>query len=480
MSAADRPALPWQILSPEFHAKYDVRGPRYTSYPTVPFWSEQVDGAAWTEHLHERGGTKGPNAGKPLALYVHIPFCRHHCAYCACNVIVTSHEGIASRYLDSVEREIALVADMTSAGRDVIQIHLGGGTPNYLNSAEMTRLLGMLRGAFKQHPEAEISIEVDPRVSSREEIRRLHEVDGFNRISFGVQDFNEATQEAIGRSQTYDITLALVDEARRVGFHSINVDLIYGLPEQSRESWQRTIDRFLELAPSRLAVYNFAFFPGKLANHRRLNPDRMPSVAEKMTMFLDTNERLLQGGYRFIGFDHYARENDLLTRALDDGTLHRNFMGYTTLRGTDMLAFGVSAISDAFGGFSQNTKKLSHYEHCLAEGSLPIEQGLVLDANDLRRQWIIETLLCSGLLSKAEYEARFGGDFDLEYSGEIERLAPLQEDGLLELEPTRIAVTTAGRFFLRNIAMAFDAYLPGAASPARGAARPMPVFSRTL
>jgi len=480
VSQANRNAIPPHVLSPEFLAKYDVRGPRYTSYPTVPFWSDEVNGDVWAGHLRQHGGPGAAHAGRPLALYVHIPFCKHRCGFCACNVIVTSQEGIASRYLDSVEREIDLVAPSTSTGRQVIQLHLGGGTPNYLNSAEMARLIAALRRSFAIHADAEISIEADPRVSSRDEVRRLREVDGFNRISFGVQDFHDETQAAIGRTQTYDITLALVDEARRRGFQSTNVDLIYGLPGQTEASWRETIGRFLDLRPSRLALYNFAFLPGKLAHQRRLDPARMPGIAEKLSMFIETNERLLQSGYRFIGFDHYALEDDPLTRALDDGSLHRNFMGYTTLRGTGMLAFGVSAISDAFGGFVQNTKKLSHYEACLADGKLPVEQGLILDADDLRRQWIIETLLCSGHLLTSDFESRFGGRFDDIYAGEIARLAPLVDDGLVTIAPGRIDVTPAGRFFLRNIGMVFDAYLPGAVSPSPRASRPLPLFSRTL
>jgi oxygen-independent coproporphyrinogen-3 oxidase len=470
-----------QILSPEFFTKYDVRGPRYTSYPTVPYWSKDWTSDDWLGVLAEAAQESPSGEYQPLSLYVHIPFCKHHCAFCACNVIITSQEGIASRYLDSVEQEIALISENTAANRQVVQLHLGGGTPNYLTGEEMTRLITMLHDAYRFHPDGERSIEVDPRTSSVEEIRRLRQEHQFNRISFGAQDFHGATQEAIGRTQTYEITLKLVEESRRVGFDSINIDLIYGLPAQSRASWRETIDRFLDLRPSRLALYNFAFLPKMLSHQRGIDPNALPDVGEKLEMFLETNERLLEAGYRFIGMDHYALENDDLTRALDDGTLHRNFMGYTTLRGTDMLSFGVSAISDAVGVFSQNTKKLSVYEKELAEGRLPVERGLILSDDDLQRRWVIETLMCSGRLEKAEYRQLFDADFDAKYGAALEELEPLVADQLVVLEDDAVIVTPAGRFFLRNIAMPFDAYL-GQNKPGGESARKSgkPTFSRTL
>jgi oxygen-independent coproporphyrinogen-3 oxidase len=389
-------------------------------------------------------------------------------------VIVTSQPGIADRYLDSVEREVELVRSCLGGNRQIVQLHLGGGTPNYLNSAQMARLISILGRNLHFAPGAEVAIEVDPRVSDADEIRRLHDVDGFNRISFGVQDFHEATQEAIGRSQTWEKTLELGRAAREVGFESVNIDLIYGLPEQSRGSWRTTMKRFLELRPSRVAMYNFAFLPGRLAHQRRLDPSKLPDAAEKLSMFLESNELLLSHGYRFIGMDHYALEEDSLTRALDDGTLHRNFMGYTTLRGTDMVAFGVSAISDAFGGYVQNTKKLSRYEEELAGGRLPVEQGIILSDEDTRRRWIIESLLCGGMLNRSAFESTFGIGLQEYYGAELERLEPFEADGLLEISDEAIRVTPAGRFFMRNIAMVFDTYLQ---STGRSTS---PVFSKVL
>lgn len=469
-------------LDRDFIARYDTRAPRYTSYPPAPFWKPEFDGEAWRRHL----AASAPEPGappKPLSLYVHIPFCERHCLFCACNVVITSKEGIASRYLDALEREIDLAASLASEGREVVQLHLGGGTPNYLTADEMARLMATLRSRFRFAKEAEVSIEADPRVSSREEIRRFAEVDGFTRISFGAQDFHDATQEAIGRTQTFEITRDLIAEARAAGLRSVNIDLIYGLPRQTAASWRQTIDRFLAMRPDRLALYNFAFLPDRLAHQRGLVAEEMPSPDEKLEMFLETNERLLAEGYRFIGMDHYALAEDSLALALEDGTLRRNFMGYSTLRGTDTLAFGASAISEVAGAFAQNTKNLAEHEREVAEGRLPVERGMRLNDDDARRQWVIEQAMCAGFVGASAYAGRFpGGDFTAEFHAELERLAPLQADGLVEIDSTGLRVAPLGRFFLRNVAMAFDAYLPSVARLRAEApsSRKAPAFSRTV
>lgn len=494
-------------LTPEFIGRYDVRGPRYTSYPAAPFWTPTFAGDAWKRHLtrHAAQGHAAPDAAaggaeagggaatpRALSLYVHIPFCRRHCHFCACNVIITEKEGIASRYLDAMEREIDVVARLAAPGRVVQKLQLGGGTPNYLTAEEMARLLGMLRARFAFAPDAEIAIEVDPRTSDRAEIERLRHHDGFNRISFGAQDFHEETQAAIGRSQTWDVTAAQTAAAREAGFASVNLDLIYGLPRQTVASWRRTIDRFLELRPERLALYNFAYLPDKVANQREIDPAELPSAADKMAMFLETNARLIESGYRFIGLDHYALEGDSLTAALDDGSLRRNFMGYTTLRGTDLIGFGVSSISEFQGAFAQNTKILTEYERLLGEGRLPTERGLELSEDDLRRQHLVEGIMCAGVVAEAEYRERFGESFVGAFAAELERLAPMADDGLVEIDADGLRVTPLGRFFLRNVAMVFDAYLPkmarvtqepetpGAPGPRGRRGERAPVFSRTM
>jgi oxygen-independent coproporphyrinogen-3 oxidase len=485
-------------LTPEFVERYNVRGPRYTSYPAAPYWTPAFDGDAWKRHLTARAagdGREGSGASpRPLSLYVHIPFCQRHCHFCACNVIITEKEGIAGRYLDAVEQEVELVARLASTGREVVQLHLGGGTPNYLTGDEMARLMAILRGAFTFAEDAEVSIEVDPRISSPEEIERLAKVDGFNRISFGAQDFDEETQEAIGRSQTWDVTRRQTEAARANGFSSVNLDLIYGLPRQTIASWRETIDRFLDLRPDRLALYNFAYLPERVANQRHIDERELPCADDKLTMFLETNARLLEAGYRFIGLDHYALEGDTLTAALDDGSLRRNFMGYTTLLGTDLLGFGVSAISDFEGVFTQSTKILTEYERLLDERRLPTERGLALSTDDERRRYLVERIMCAGNVREADYAARYGEGFAAAHGEELERLAPLATDGLVVINNAGLYVTPMGRFFLRNVAMVFDAYLPKSAPIFNGEPLPVsapapietkraerpPTFSRTM
>ncbi len=427
---------------------YDQRIPRYTSYPTAPVWTEEVRGREWARHLDQTSPRSGP-----LSLYVHIPFCRKRCLFCACNVIVTRREGMAERYLDDLEREVALVRQAHRGAEEVVQLHLGGGTPNYLNSAEMKRLLDLLRAHFRFTPDAEQSIEVDPRIATREEVFRLRQVDGFNRISYGVQDFSDETQAAIGREQGREASFSNITAARDAGFESVNIDLIYGLPRQNNESWRDTLDCVLEARPDRIALYNFAYLPGRLPNHRRLEEAEMPSPALKLEMFMEAHDRLTAAGWRFLGMDHYAREEDSLTQAFEQGTMRRNFMGYTTLRGTDLLGFGVSSIGNFQDAFGQNTKKLNVYRAALGEGVLPVERGMVLSAEDVLRRDCIESLMCQGRLDLR----------DERVAGIVrEALPPLGEleaDGLLTLSDEELRVTLKGQMFLRNIAVLFDSYM---------------------
>ena len=435
---------------------YDCRIPRYTSYPTAPIWREDFDGPAWREHLQ-----KSPSAEQLLSLYVHIPFCEKHCLFCACNTIITTKKDIAADYLDWVEKEATLVRDAYRADREVVQLNLGGGTPNYLTQEQMSRLLKILESRFRFGARAERSIEVDPRLATPADIRAFFQVHGFRRISFGVQDFHDDTQLAIGREQTRDITFANVAAAREAGFGSVNIDIIYGLPRQTEKSWSETIGSIIELRPDRLALYNFAYLPTKLAHQRALSHEELPGPAMKLQMFIEAHNRLTAAGYDFIGMDHYALRTESLSRAKNNGTLRRNFMGYTTWRGTDILAFGISAISDFQGVFAQNTKKLSVYKKQLAAGVLPTERGLILSPDDTMRRFVIEELMCNGVLNYDSDCGVPGVDLRAVVDEEAEALRVLAEDNLIVFEPNALRVTEKGRIFLRNIAVVFDAYMKG-------------------
>lgn len=455
-------------VTPERLRHYDQRIPRYTSYPTAPYWKPEFEGRALARHLEENSDHDGP-----LSLYIHIPFCEKHCLFCACNTIITTKREVAGEYLDWIEREVALMASRLKRRGPVIQLHLGGGTPNYLSHEQMARLVRVLEEHFPFAPDAERSIEVDPRVATPEDIRCLYSDHRFNRISFGVQDFHAETQAAIGREQTRDISFANVAAARAAGFTSVNIDLIYGLPLQTEHSWRATIDAIEEMRPDRIALYNFAYLPGRLAHQRTLDESQLPDPSLKLDMFIETHNRLLKTGWEFIGMDHYALADDSLARALSAGTLRRNFMGYTTLRGTDMLAFGVSAITDYQGAFAQNDKKLTVHRRMIEEGILPVERGMVLSADDRFRRFVIEEIMCNGVLHLNTDPAVAGGDIYALVMDEADRLAPLADDGLVVLDDTALRVTTKGRIFLRNIAVLFDAYLKDPSGK-------RPMFSRTV
>jgi oxygen-independent coproporphyrinogen-3 oxidase len=461
MSPANRQNFAQLGITAETLAAYDKRIPRYTSYPMAPVWTEDFQGPQWDAHLAAKAATT-----RDLSLYVHIPFCQKRCLFCACNVIATRHEGVADKYLDDVELEVRLARRHLHDDNRVIQLHLGGGTPNYLNDAEMGRLIGLLRSEFSFSGQIEQSIEVDPRIATREEIFRLHQRDGFNRISFGVQDFSDATQHAIGREQGRDASFNNVQAARDAGFRSVNIDLIYGLPKQTAQTWSDTMDCVCELKPDRLALYNFAWLPGKLPHQKKLKAEDMPSAELRVEMFIEAHNRLTANGWRYLGMDHYARETDSLTRAFEAGTMRRNFMGYTTLRGTDLLGFGVSAISDFAGAFSQNTKKLNVYHDELVKGIFPLERGMLLSEDDLLRRECIESLMCQARLDR--HDERMARLID-----EVrEPLEELERDGLVELNDEALLVTLKGQVFLRNIAVLFDAYMNRLAKN--------PVFSRAV
>ena len=458
----------------EFHQKlqsllekYDGAGPRYTSYPPIPYWSDVDAGAVagWLAEPREGGDPS-------LSLYTHIPFCRSRCHYCGCFVIITPHRDPAERYLQAVHREMELTAECLGPGTPVRQYHLGGGTPNFISMAAMGKLVDKANALFPFEEGMEMSLEVDPRHLGRGEVKALAAL-GFNRISLGVQDFDEAVQVGVNRVEPFEHVAGLMDQLRGAGFGGINFDLIYGLPHQNRRGFEGTMKRVLQLRPHRLALYNFAYLPQAFPHQRKMDAKALPGPEEKLAIFLLARELLLDNGYVAMGMDHFALASDELSIAYENGTMRRNFMGYTTRAGADLLAFGVSGISEFNGRFWQNEKKLAGYHRLIDAGTLPAVRGMALDREDRLRQAVIAALFCQGGLNFPALEADFGGNLKEHLAPQLERLAPLSDDGLVELDDGNLRVTELGRFFLRNIAMVFDRHLEASEEP--------PVqFSRTV
>jgi oxygen-independent coproporphyrinogen III oxidase len=448
--------------------KYDRPGPRYTSYPTAVEFNESFTPARYREHLQAANA-----AAEPLSLYVHIPFCEERCTFCGCHVIITRHHDRAVSYLDYLDREIDLLAAALPDRRRLIQYHWGGGTPTYLTSAEIRRLQAKVRQHFTVDADAEVAIEIDPRVTSREQVDTLREL-GFNRLSMGVQDFTPEVQEAINRRQTEVETRELYAYARSAGFGSINLDLIYGLPLQTLATFRRNLDAVIALRPDRVACYSFAHVPWIRGHQKQIEIDTLPAPELKIELFAAAMDAFREAGYRQIGMDHFALPEDELAQASDRGTLHRNFMGYTTKVASDMLGVGVSAIGDVRGAFAQNEKKLSTYYQALEAGEFPIERGFELSPDDLIRRQVIMQLMCNFALDKAAVSRRFAIDFDAYFAPELAELAAgPQTEGFVRLTPERIEVTPLGQLFVRNVCMTFDAYL-------RRPKGEKPVFSRTV
>jgi oxygen-independent coproporphyrinogen-3 oxidase len=463
-------AVPEHRVSLETLQRFDRPGPRYTSYPTAVEFHEGVDQEAYRTRLGlagERGATD------PISLYVHLPFCRHRCQFCACHVVVTPRPEVAATYLAYVKREIDMVAELLGPRRDVIQMHWGGGTPTYFSPAQLAELHGHVRGRFRLDPGAEIAIEVDPRVTTFEHLDACAGL-GFNRLSLGVQDFTDEVQAAIGRDQTFEETRALAERARAVGFdEGLNVDLIYGLPRQTVPGFEAGLERVLDLRPDRLAVYSFAYVPWAKAHQRRLEPADLPAPEVKLELYLTALNRLADGGYEPIGMDHFALPDDELAVAAREGRLARNFMGYTVKPASAMVACGVSGIGDLEAGYFQNEKKLSRYYEALDAGRLPVERGYLLDDDDLVRRYVITQLMCNFRVSKPAVAERFGIDFDSYFAQPLQRLDELVRAGFVRLEDDAVTITGAGRLFVRNAAMAFDRYL-------ETKAKTRPTFSRTI
>lgn len=452
-------------------ARYDKPGPRYTSYPTALEFHAGVDRDVYERSL----AAADARPDEPLSIYVHLPFCEERCAYCGCFVVITKHRDVSDRYLAYLEREIDLLAARLPHRRQVSQLHWGGGTPTYYPAAGLHRLFERLTRHFTFTPDAELGVEIDPRVTTLEQLTTLRAL-GFNRLSMGVQDFTPEVQQAVNRVQSYEQTRELLEHARALGFRSINVDLIYGLPLQTPETFARTLDQVLTLRPERVAVYSFAFVPWMKAHMKHLE-EALPGPDVKLTLLTLAQQAFAGAGYTAVGMDHFALPEDELSRAIADRTLHRNFMGYTVQSARDMVSLGVSAIGDVQGTFVQNTKKLNEYYDAIDAGTFPIERGYALDADDTLRRHVITSLMCNGHLDVADVERRFGIRFDEYFAdalGDLTGPGSPVEDGLVDIAPDAVTVTPLGRTFVRNICMPFDRYLRART------AGPKPVFSRTV
>ncbi len=440
----------------EILPRYTTEGPRYTSYPTAPVWTEDYG----PEDLKADLGHEDVEASDGLSIYVHVPFCESLCHYCACNKLITVDHGQAEPYLASIEREVGSVRDAVRVPRMATQFHWGGGTPTWLSPDEVRRLFHTVTDAFPLREGAEVSIEVDPRVTTERHVEVLTEC-GFNRISMGVQDFDARVQEAVRRIQPAEDTARLVKLCRAAGFDSVGFDLIYGLPYQTVESFQRTLDVLFEIGPDRIALYSYAHVTWKAKQQRGFENKDLPGPELKLEIMLTAIRRFLDQGYLFIGLDHFARPDDELAHALANRTLRRNFMGHTTQAGVDLIGFGPSAISELRRSFAQSRREVADWQKAVARDGLATQRGHRLSQDDVERRWVIERIMCHGEVRGAEYEECFGRPFAEAYAKELETLAPMRADELIErVADGGLRVTPAGRLLVRNVAMAFDAYLP--------------------
>ncbi|HXH71965.1 MAG TPA: oxygen-independent coproporphyrinogen III oxidase [Mariprofundaceae bacterium] len=439
----------------ELIRKYDKAGPRYTSYPTAPMFHA---GVGPSEYRATLAGVADESA--PLSIYVHIPFCNTVCYYCGCNKIVTKQYERAAPYLDLLLKEIDMVAAQIGNKRQVTQLHFGGGTPTFLNDDQIRKLVGHLKQRFNFAPDAEgeYSIEIDPRECSETTVRTLREV-GFNRMSMGVQDFDPIVQKAVNRIQSKEITLRVLNEAREHGFVSMNIDLMYGLPHQTVETFNRTLDTIIEFSPDRIALFNYAHLPHMFMPQRRIDEAALPSAAEKLNILEHSINKLLEAGYVFIGMDHFAKPDDELTVAQREGKLYRNFQGYSTMADCDLIGIGLTSIGYVGGSFFQNRKEMDAYTDALDADDFPVFRGYTLSQEDHLRRHVIMRLMCDFALDFRVVEKEFGINFDAHFADALADLQQMAADGLLELRPHGMTVLPAGRLLIRNIAMVFDEYL---------------------
>ena len=455
--AIDSKDCAMSVVSIDLLQRFDLNGPRYTSYPTADRFVEAFTAEEYIQALEQRR-TGAAAMALPLSLYVHIPFCESLCYYCACNKIVTKHHDKATAYLRYLSREVDLHMAHLGAGQTVSQLHLGGGTPTFLSDDELRGLMSMLRRSFNLVPGGEYAIEVDPRTVDAGRLALLAEL-GFNRLSFGVQDFDPAVQKAVHRVQPAEQVFALMAAARQQGFESINVDLIYGLPLQTPESFDRTLAQVAQLKPDRVALYAYAHLPERFKPQRRIVPAELPSGSAKIAMLSRSLAAFDAAGYVYVGMDHFALPTDALAIAKRQGRLHRNFQGYSTQPDCDLIALGVSAIGRVGATYSQNAKTIEDYYDHLDQGRLPVVRGLAVSRDDLVRRAVIMALMCQGVLQYESIELAFLIDFGTYFAKELEALQELAGQGLVVVNGQGIEVTAQGWFFVRAVAMVFDRYL---------------------
>ena len=446
------------LLSDALLRKLDVPGPRYTSYPTADRFVEAFGHNEYRQALRQRAQGAVVGGAPPLSLYVHIPFCEALCYYCACNKIITKHHSRGREYLQLLEKEVALHAGELGKAQTITQLHLGGGSPTFLDDDELSDLMALLCKTFKPAPNAEIAIEVDPRTATRERLRHLAAL-GFNRISFGIQDFDPDVQAAVHRIQSFESVRELVAEARALRFESINADLIYGLPKQTPASFKHTIAQVAELRPTRIALYAYAHLPHRFKPQRRIDASALPTAEQRIDMLRSALSGFIGNGYTYIGMDHFALPTDSLAVAKRQGRLHRNFQGYSTQPDCDLISLGVSGIGRIGATYSQNAKTLPEYSDALAQREFPIVRGLALTRDDLMRRTVIMALMCQGRVDFESVELAHLINFREAFAAELTQLASLQEMGLVQVTEQAIQVTATGWFFVRAVAMVFDRHL---------------------
>ena len=448
------------VITRETLFRFDVSGPRYTSYPTADRFVEAYGPAQYEHALQQRleGGGAVGGAATPLSVYVHIPFCESVCYYCACNKVITKHHERATAYLEALRIEIALVVAQLGRGQAVSQLHFGGGSPTFLSDDELEGLLACLQTAFRFVPGGEYAIEVDPRTVDAARLKRLAAM-GLNRLSFGVQDFDPQVQQAVHRVQPFEQVADLMSAARSAGFESINMDLIYGLPKQTPQSFERTLAQVVSLRPDRLALYAYAHLPQRFKPQRRIDASQLPQADDKIGMLAMAIDTFGAAGYDYIGMDHFALHHDGLAVARRQGRLHRNFQGYSTHADSDVIGLGVSAIGRVGAHYAQNAKTLDDYYDALRRQALPIARGLMLSRDDLVRRAVIMAIMCQGRVDIESIELAYLIDFRQYFASELRQLEPLVASGLVQLEPDGVRVTALGWYVVRAVAMVFDRHL---------------------
>jgi oxygen-independent coproporphyrinogen-3 oxidase len=448
-------AFPDIEISEELIRKFDKTGPRYTSYPTADRFHANFTEQNYQPYLEQRANN--PN-NPPLSIYVHMPFCEQLCYFCACNKIITKDHARVAEYLQYLDKEMDLVCSYIGSDRKAVQLHLGGGTPTFFSPEELRQLMDMLRKHFDFEPDAELGVEIDPRTVKDDTLSMLAEL-GFNRTSFGVQDFDPAVQEAVNRIQPFEMVEKALTESRKANFQSINADMIYGLPKQTVESFNRSLDSLISIAPDRIALYNYAHIPDKIKGQRMIEEGDLPTAEQRLQIFMMSMSRLLEAGYEYIGLDHFAKPDDELSKARLNHTLHRNFQGYTTRASADLIGFGISAISKVGNCYNQSVRAINAYYKRVGEKRLPVERGFALDNDDVMRREIIMSLMCCVPVEFDAISRTYGVEFEKYFAVELSFLKQYEDAGLITLDSNAIRITPKGRLFVRATSMVFDKYL---------------------